>query len=62
MAYSPSAVVDVYDENLTRAMFVTLSAARTYLSATSIGNYALFAGGITSDRYSSDIVDAYKCF
>ena len=52
-------VVDAYDTSLVRTTPVPLSKARQALSATSIGNYALFGGGY--DSYSpSDVVDAYS--
>ena len=37
--------VDAYDKNLTRSTPTELSVARSQLTATTVGNYALFAGG-----------------
>ena len=58
-------MVDAYDATLTRTNPTGLSEARGWLAATSIGNYALFAGGRTyissSGRYQYfSTVDAYK--
>ena len=52
-----SAIVDAYDENLTRITLPNLSSARYGLAATSVGVYALFGGG--SPSASSAIVDVY---
>jgi hypothetical protein len=56
-------VVDVYDESLTRTSATNLTIARGRLSATKVGNYALFGGGyerVGSLTYSScKEVDAY---
>ena len=38
-------------------MLTALSAARSYLVATTVGNYALFGGGTTGK--ASSVVDAY---
>ena len=46
------ATVDVYDENLTKSTPINLSAAREKISATSVGNYGLFAGGNSRDQSS----------
>ena len=46
------ATVDVYDENLTKSTPINLSAAREKISATSVGNYGLFAGGDSRDQSS----------
>ena len=54
---SESAVVDAYDEGLTRTTPTALSEGRSSLAATTIGGYALFGGGATA-TYSS-VVDAY---
>jgi len=54
--------VDAYDASLTRTAATALSAARRALSAASVGNYALFAGGdtTTSSSSNSKLVDAYN--
>ena len=52
------AVVDAYDQNLTRSTPTELSRARRYLAATTTGNYALFGGGYYGSR--SNVVDAYS--
>ena len=57
LGYGYSAVVDAYDQNLTRSTPTALSKAREGLAATTIGNYALFGGG--SGSSSSNVVDAY---
>ena len=43
--------------SLTRTIPTPLSESRTYLAATSVGNYALFGGGKSSSNSST--VDAY---
>lgn len=50
--------VDVYNKSLTHSMATSLSVARGGLAATTLGDYALFAGGETSSSYSA-VVDAY---
>lgn len=50
--------VDTYNVGLTRSTTSSISKARALLSATTVGNYALFAGGETVDT-DFDIVDAY---
>ena len=55
---SHSAVVDAYSTSLTRTTPAALSVARYQLSAASVGNYALFAGGYTGSN--SDAVDTYN--
>ena len=52
---SNSNVVDAYDTSLTRSTPTALSQARSYLAATTVGDYALFGGGT---GYSA-VVDAY---
>ncbi len=37
-----------------------LSVARERLSATTVGNYGLFAGGMNTSGYASNVVDAYS--
>jgi hydrogenase maturation factor len=57
-----SAVVDAYDTSLTRSTPTPLSAARQDSVATTVGNYALIAGGYTdllSNDVCSSVVDAY---
>ena len=53
--------VDAYDSSLTRTIPTVLSLNRSRLAATTVGNYALFGGGIytssSGDSYST--VDAY---
>ena len=54
--------VDVYDENLVRSTPTELSVERSQLTATKLGNYALFAGGQKRDEssykdYFYDVVD-----
>jgi hypothetical protein len=60
-----SAIIDAYDEYLTRTTQTNLYIARGELAATSVGGYALFGGGRVIDvEYGDDgwvnIVDAYK--
>lgn len=43
------ATVDAYDTSLTKTSAANLSVARRYLHATTVGGYALFAGGDASD-------------
>ena len=43
--YPPSNVVDLYDSGTGRWSTAQLSQAREYLSATSVGTVAIFAGG-----------------
>ncbi len=57
-----SNVVDAYDTSLNRTTPTALSAARRYLAAAHIGDYALFGGGQHSDTYGSaysNVLDAY---
>lgn len=66
------AVVNIYDESLTRTIGQPLSLDRCGLAATSIGSYALFGGGVSwnptwdktykewsVDSTYSDVVDVY---
>ena len=53
-ASSRLSTVDAYNTSLTRSTPTALSVARSYLAATTVGNYALFGGGIVSET-----VDAY---
>lgn len=55
---SYSSVVDAYDRSLVRTIPTKLSSARGELSAASVGEYVLFAGGYTGSSFSS-AVDAY---
>ena len=53
--------VDAYDASLTRTIQPKLSVGRSYLSGTSIGNYALFAGGYAADTQAvTTTADAYS--
>ena len=53
--------VDAYDASLTRTIQSKLSVGRSYLSGTSIGNYALFAGGYAADTQAvTTTADAYS--
>lgn len=53
--------VDVYDSSLTKQTITPLSVNRQNLRATTVGNYAIFAGGGNTDSYGSDskVVEAY---
>ena len=55
--------VDAYNTSLTRTTVTNLSAARYMMPATTVGNYALFGGGVSrhnsTDQYY-DTVDAYN--
>lgn len=56
--------VDVYDSNLTKSMATSLSTERCDAAAVSLGNYALFAGGVipatnTLKMSATDIVEAF---
>jgi len=51
-------IVDAYDELLTRTTPTPLSQVRENPAATTVGNYALFAGGINYSATSS-VVDVY---
>lgn len=53
------ATVDAYNTSLTRSTPTELSQARSYLAATSVGNYALFGGGYDENYVSSSTVDVY---
>ena len=46
--YPPSNVVDLYDSGTGRWSTAQLSQARCYLSSTSVGTVAIFAGGADS--------------
>ena len=50
--------VDAYDKSLTRSTPTALSRARANLTATTVGDYALFGGGVDSSSSLSP-VDAY---
>lgn len=56
-AQNPYDRMDIFDKFLTRTLGTALSASRTALAATTIGNYALFGGGVNIDPFS--IVDVY---
>ena len=56
--------VTAYDTSLTRTLPTELSVARMYLAATTVGNYALFGGGLRQDYKGGEktyysTVDAY---
>src|SRR5690606_17848907 len=55
---SASNVVDAYNTSLTRSTPTALSANRYNLAGSSVGDYALFAGGSTVSV--SNVVDAYS--
>ncbi len=60
--YAPSALVDTYDEYLTRGTAEELGTSRHSLAAAAIGAYALFLGGYhdrTSSKYMCGDVDVY---
>lgn len=64
--YYGGSTVDAYDESLTRTNPTVLSVARMYLTATAVGNYAVFGGGCiesgsmnSSAQYETSTVDAY---
>ena len=57
VGYYRYATVDAYNTSLTRTTPTELSQARSGLAATTVGNYALFGGGVSSS-YSA-VVDAY---
>lgn len=50
--------VDVYDQSLTRTT-ATLSQGRYGIGAVSRGDYAIFAGGVTSSSNVSSVVDVF---
>ena len=54
-----SSAVDAYDTSLTRTTSTGLSVARNWLAATTIGNYALFGGGMNDEHMFDVVVDAY---
>ena len=57
------AIIDAYDEALTRSNPTPLSENRSLPAGAVVGNYAIFAGGYPNPagqgRYYSDVVDAY---
>lgn len=53
------ALVDVYDTSLTRTTSTNLGVGRSYLAATSVGKYALFAGGDDGTSLRNDDIDVY---
>ena len=59
---TPYNTVDAYNAALVRSTPTNLSQARGYVSATTVGNYALFGGGATTllNTDNSNIVDAYN--
>ena len=54
--------VDAYNTSLTRTTATDLSEKKFYLSATTVGNYALFGGGCIGTYSSTSTVDAYDSF
>ena len=54
-----SDVVNGYDSSLTRSIQKSLSLARYSLTATHVGDFALFAGGFNTSSDPTDIVDVY---
>jgi hypothetical protein len=54
------ATVDAYDAGLTRSTATSLSVARSALAATTVGNYALFGGGMKHGQSLMATVDAYN--
>ncbi len=52
-------LVEIYHVNTDSWSTAQLSQARGHLSATSVGNKVIFAGGITNDNVLSDKVDIY---
>ena len=55
--YSYTAIVDVYSASLVKSVATDLSEIKDSLAATTVGNYALFGGGVNSAAIAS--VDAY---
>lgn len=53
-------VVDAYNSSISRTTPTSLSRARAFFTATSIGNYALFGGGSDSSITELPTVDAYN--
>ena len=56
---SKSNDVNVYDQSLTRTTLRKLSVERTGVASATIGNYALYAGGMISSDNNSNVVDVY---
>ena len=50
---------DAYDESLTRSSIPLLSEARAYMFSATVGEYALFAGGMASNGKVSSTVEVY---
>lgn len=55
-----SSSVNAYNQSLTRSSPTSLSVGRTGFAATSVGEYALFAGGQISSSSVTDSVNAYN--
>ena len=51
--------VDTYTSNLVKGTATALSQVRSDLAATSVGDYALFGGGMTGASSCSKVVDTY---
>lgn len=58
--WTNSSVVYAFNSSLTRSTPTALSVARYYLSATTVGDYALFGGGYVYNSADSAVVDAYN--
>lgn len=54
------ATVDAYDPSLTRSTATSLTVARSALAATTVGNYAMFGGGVKHGQTIMATVDAYN--
>lgn len=56
----PINIVDAYNASLTRSIPTAFSVERSYLAATTIGNYALFGGGDGEDVNYPAVMEAYN--
>ena len=63
---TPQSIVDAYDKFLTRTIAESLSAPRYGLTATHVGDYALFGGGVDGGAYTNfnmyNNVDSYDTY
>ena len=50
--HTPYATVDTYDTSLTMRTITSLANARSEFEATTVGNYAIFAGGVKASQYT----------
>lgn len=57
--HTPTDVVDIFDYESNNRSTAKLSTARMYMSAASVGPYAVFAGGLSADGNSA-VVDIYN--